>query len=544
MGPMRSRFFPYRRLSLVVVLLGAALASSFAADPAPPKGFRAIFNGANLDGWYGWNPHASAKLTGEKLGENLKAQRAEFPQHWRVENGELVNAGTGPYATTEEEFGDFELLIEYKTVAGADSGIYLRGQPQVQIWDSNQVFDPKRPDRRPHLGSGGLFNNTPKTLGRDPIEKVDKPFGQWNTFRIKQIGARTWVTYNNRLVVDGAMFEPYFDKAQPFPRRGPIMLQTHGGEIRWRNIFIREIDEAEGKAFVAANPVLPNPTHYDVAYGPHPKQVMHFWKAESDKPTPVLLFIHGGGWMAGGRLSGLSAMLPTLLKEGISVASVEYRFIPEATADGVIPPVKGPLHDAARALQYLRSKAGEWGIDKQRIGASGGSAGACTSLWLAFHDDLADPKSDDPVAQESTRLAFAAVNGPQTTLDPAQMKEWTPNSRYGGHAFGFTGDPQKKLSQFDEFLAKRDTILPWIAEYSPYALVTKDDPPVYLSFSVPPGLGQEQKDPTHTSNFGVKLQEHCREVGVGSELVYPGAPEVTHATLLDYLLDKLKPGGN
>ncbi len=544
MGSMRSGFFPHKRLSLVVALLGTSLASSIAADPAPPKGFRALFNGADLDGWYGWNPHTSAKLTGEKLGENLKAQRAEFPQHWRVENGELVNGGTGPYATTEEEFGDFELLIEYKTVAGADSGIYLRGQPQVQIWDSNQVFDPLRPDRRPHLGSGGLFNNTPKTLGRDPIEKVDKPFGQWNTFRIKQIGARTWVTYNNRQVVDGAMFEPYFDKTQPFPQRGPIMLQTHGGEIRWRNIFIREIGEAEGKAFLAANPALPHPTHYDVAYGPHPKQVMHFWKAESDKPTPVLLFIHGGGWMAGGRLSGLSAMLPTLLKEGISVASVEYRFIPEAAADGVTPPVKGPLHDAARALQYLRGKAGEWGIDKQRIGASGGSAGACTSLWLAFHDDLADPKSGDPVARESTRLAFAAVNGPQTTLDPAQMKEWTPNSRYGGHAFGFTGDPQKKLSQFDEFLAKRDTILPWIAEYSPYALVTKDDPPVYLSFSTPPGLGQDQKDPTHTSNFGVKLQEHCREAGVGSELVYPGAPEVTHATLLDYLLDKLKPGAN
>ena len=80
--------------------------------------------------------------------------------HWRVEQGELVNLGTGPYATTDESFGDYELLIEYKTVAKADSGIYLRGQPQVQIWDKNQIFDPKKPDRRPHLGSGGLFNNS------------------------------------------------------------------------------------------------------------------------------------------------------------------------------------------------------------------------------------------------------------------------------------------------------------------------------------------------------------------------------------------------
>ena len=97
--------------------------------------------------------------------------------------------------------------------------------------------------------------------------------------------------------------------------------------------------------------------------------------------------------------------------------------------------------------------------------------------------------------------------------------EWTPNSRYGGHAFGFAGDAEKKISQFDEFLAKRDTILPWIAEYSPYALVSKDDPPVYLFYSAPPAMGQDQKVPTHTSNFGVKLQEHCREAGVTSELV-------------------------
>jgi acetyl esterase/lipase len=537
---MRFRVPFLTAIFLPAILLGVSPASALAADPVPPKGFRAIFNGKDLAGWYGWNPHTSAKLSGEKLEENLKAQRAEFSDHWRVENGELVNSGTGPYATTDEMFGDFELMIEYKTVAGADSGIYLRGQPQVQIWDSNQVFDPKRPDRRPHLGSGGLFNNTAKTLGRDPIAKVDKPFGQWNTFLIKQIGSRTWVTLNGRMVVEGAAFEPFFDKTKPYPATGPVMLQTHGGEIRWRNIFVREIGEAEAKAFTGANPELPTPTEYDVAYGPHPKQLIHFWKAESDKPTPMLLFIHGGGWTAGGRLSGLSAMLPTLLKEGISVASVEYRFISEATADGVTPPVKGPLHDAARALQFIRSHAAEWNIDKNRIGASGGSAGACTSLWLAFHDDLADPKSDDPIARESTRLAFAAVNGPQTTLDPRQMKEWTPNSRYGGHAFGFTGDPEKKLSQFDEFLARRDTILPWIAEYSPYALVSKDDPPVYLFFSAPPGLGQDQKDPTHTSNFGVKLQEHCREMGVTSELVYPGAPEVKHESILDYLLANLK----
>ena len=180
----------------------------------------------------------------------------------------------------------------------------------------------------------------------------------------------------------------------------------------------------------------------------------------------------------------------------------------------------------------MRSNAAEWNIAKTRIGASGGSAGACSSLWLDFHPDMADPKSSDPISHESTRLLCAAVNVAQTTLDPQQMKEWTPNSVYGGHAFGF--------KSFSDFLAKRDTILPWIAEYSPYALVTSDDPPVYLIYSTPPALGKDQKDPTHTANFGVKLQEHCKEVGVPCELVYPGAPDVKHPSVEKYLIEKLK----
>lgn len=299
--------------------------------------------------------------------------------------------------------------------------------------------------------------------------------------------------------------------------------------------------KAKAKATVAAA-ILP-PTMADVPYGSHSKQVLHFWKAESDKPTPLLFFIHGGGWQGGDRTSGLTAMLPAFLKEGISVVSVEYRFIREAMADGVEPPVKACLHDAARALQFVRSKAGEWNIDKTRIAASGGSAGACSSLWLAFHDDLADPQSSDPVARESTRLLCAAVNGAQTTLDPVQMKEWTPNSRYGGHAFGiFKTENGRSVADFSLFLEKRDSILPWIQEYSPYALVTSDDPPVQLVYGAPPALGEEQKDPTHTANFGVKLAEKLKSAGVECELVYPGAPDVKHSRVQDYLIERLKAG--
>ena len=274
---------------------------------------------------------------------------------------------------------------------------------------------------------------------------------------------------------------------------------------------------------------VPKPTVSEIAYGKHDRNVLDFWKAESDAPTPVAFVIHGGGWKGGSkeRLDRF-ADPNALLKAGISVVAINYRYVTSTEK----PPVKAPLHDAARALQFVRSKAKEWNLDKKRIGAAGGSAGACSSLWLAFHDDLADPKSKDPVARESSRLSCAAVTGAQTTLDPKQMKEWTPNSRYGGHAFG--------LRSFADFLKQREKILPWIAEYSPYALVTKDDPPVYLIYGTPPAIGKDQKDPTHTSNFGVKLQEHCKTKGVACELVYPGQAKVKHANPTAFLISQLK----
>ena len=238
------------RTPLLLIVFSVSLAMP-AAEPTPPPGFRAIFNGRDLEGWHGLNPHAVTKLTGEKKEAALQKMRAEFAQHWHVENGELVNIGTGPYATTDASFGDVELLIEYKTVAKADSGIYLRGNPQIQIWDIHQPDDAKKPDRHPRLGSGGLFNNTPKTPGRDPLVLADKPFGEWNSFRIRQIGDLTWVWLNDKLVVDRAKMENFWDKTMPFPASGPIMLQTHGGEIRWRNVFLRQISSAEASKILA-----------------------------------------------------------------------------------------------------------------------------------------------------------------------------------------------------------------------------------------------------------------------------------------------------
>jgi acetyl esterase/lipase len=274
-------------------------------------------------------------------------------------------------------------------------------------------------------------------------------------------------------------------------------------------------------------PVDP-PTLANVPYGEHPKQVIDFYKAESKEPTPVVFYIHGGGWRNGSKNS-MSAK--SYLAAGISVVSVEYRFVQEA--GDVQPPVKAPLGDAARALQFVRSKAAEWNLDKTRIGATGGSAGACSSLWLAFHDEMADPKSSDPVARESTRLLCAAVIGAQTTLDPKQIREWMPNGTYGAHAF------YPAATSFDTFLQEREKLMLWIKEYSPYELVTADDPPVALYYNGPPAMGQETKDPTHSANYGLPLQEKCKSVGVECQLIYPETPGAKPEPAQTYLIRKL-----
>lgn len=290
------------------------------------------------------------------------------------------------------------------------------------------------------------------------------------------------------------------------------------------------------------NPAYPPPTLSNVAYGSDPSQVLDFWKAESPTPTPLVYYVHGGAWLRGKKTDfgkGIGAVrIGDFLAAGISVVSIEYRFIEVAQKAGIKPPVKWPLEDSARALQFVRSKAAEWNIDKKRIGATGSSAGACSSLWLAFHADMADPRSTDPVARESTRLSCAAVWVAQTTLDPKQMKEWTPNSVYGGHAFGFSS--ARTPAEFQKYLDGRESILPWIREYSPYEHVGADDPPVYLFYGDKPALGKPQKDPTHTVNFGVKLQERCRAVKAKAHLFYPGSPETNHKNVTECLIQVLK----
>jgi len=302
--------------------------------------------------------------------------------------------------------------------------------------------------------------------------------------------------------------------------------------------------QATTRPATSATAKEPAPTVADFAYAQdHERQKLDFWKAESDTPTPVVVMIHGGGWVNGDKSGYRKAVAPYLAR-GISVAAVNYRFIAQAMEQKVEPPVKAPLHDAARALQTLRWKKDEWNIDPDRIGATGGSAGACTSLWLALHDDLADPNSADPVARQSTRLTCAAVSGAQTSLDPTQLREWIPNAIYGGHAFGFAAPGRKRPEEFDLLMKNRESVLPWIREYSPIELVSNDDPPIYLDYpnqKVAPQIGQEEKDPTHSAVYGVKLKEALDDAGVEAVLSYPGNKDEKYGSIPDFFFAKLMP---
>lgn len=220
----------------------------------PPEGFAALFNGENLDGWHGmghFDPRKLASMSDEERAAKRATDLLDARAHWSVQNGELVNDGHGVYLTTDKEYGDIELLIDYKTVAKADSGIYLRATPQVQIWDFTEAGG--KWNIGADKGSGGLWNNSKGAAGKDPLVLADKPFGQWNRFRILQIGERTSVFLNGKLVVQNARMENFWDRKKPLFAKGPIQLQTHGGEIRWRNIFIREIEPESANEILASD---------------------------------------------------------------------------------------------------------------------------------------------------------------------------------------------------------------------------------------------------------------------------------------------------
>ena len=214
----------------VVLFLGVS-ADGVGADNVPPPGFVALFNGKDLTGWKGLvaSPPVRAKMTPQQLAEAQKKADQQMRAHWKVQDGVLVFDGKGDSLCTAKDYGNFEMYVDWKILPRGDSGIYLRGSPQVQIWDHNS--NP--------VGSGGLYNNE-KNPGK-PLKCADKPIGQWNTFRIKMVGEKVTIWLNGELVVDNVILENYWQRDQPIYPTGQIELQNHGNTLYFGNIYLREI---------------------------------------------------------------------------------------------------------------------------------------------------------------------------------------------------------------------------------------------------------------------------------------------------------------
>ena len=250
------------------------------------------------------------------------------------------------------------------------------------------------------------------------------------------------------------------------------------------------------------------PTYKNISYGPHQDMTLNFWKFKSESPVPLLVHIHGGGWIGGKKNETIS---PNELKKGYNFASIDYRL----AGTELLP---AAVHDAARAIQFLRTKAKEWNFNPARIAVIGGSAGAASSLWLAYHDDMADPKSDDPVLRQSSRVCGAVAMGGQTTLDPFLLeKKIGPACIQHGMIWKTVG--AKSIEDLMEnWRQYKDLSL----QCSPVTHVSKDDPPVFLNYGKPAPIPVIKGDGIHHAGFGRLLKEKCKKMGIDCHLQVKG----------------------
>ena len=289
---------------------------------------------------------------------------------------------------------------------------------------------------------------------------------------------------------------------------------SHGGSVQ---------------AQLASVQVEQPPTHADLPYGPDERQTLDFWAAEGDGPRPLIVIIHGGGWINGDKRLKRPPLAP-FLDRGISVAAINYRLVPQH-------PLPAPVHDAARAIQFLRWKGETLGIDPDRIGLTGTSAGACTSMWLLLHDDLADPTAADPVLRASTRVRAAAVSVGQTSIDPDVIESWLgPAVLDHPMIFGAVG-----VSSMAEVRAEADRHRAIYEEFSPINHVDGDDPPLFMACSAEMDLpARNSGHGIHHPLHGVKLKDRSDAVGHECHLFVPGWSETKrYADGTDFLLDKL-----
>ncbi len=271
------------------------------------------------------------------------------------------------------------------------------------------------------------------------------------------------------------------------------------------------------------------PTHANVSYGSHKANVLDIWVAKGEGPRPLLVYIHGGGWI-GGTKNRTAAHVGPYLDKGISYAAVEYRLTGVAS-------LPAPVHDAARAIQFIRTKAKEWNIKTDRIALTGGSAGACTSMWILCHDDMADPKSDDPVLRESTRVTAAAVAGGQTSIDPKVIEPWLGPNVLKHNMINMAVGERTIAGALKNYEKYRDLYV----EFSAYNHVSEDDPPLLMSY------GNNMKLPSESAGhgihhpvYGVKMKEKADSVGQECHLLIQGVSKSKkYNGASDFLLDKL-----
>ena len=264
----------------------------------------------------------------------------------------------------------------------------------------------------------------------------------------------------------------------------------------------------------------PSPTFQEVKYGPYLRNVLDVYQPESENPTPVLIYFHGGGFVGGDKSKVKKDLLSQCLDAKIAVVSGNYRLILGQEA----APFPAPMLDGARAIQFVRSKAKEWNLDPERMALAGGSAGGCMSVWLAVHDDLADPKAEDPVARISTRVSCVIGYGAQTSLDPEEIFEkigGKPSIHpsllpfYGAHSREELNSPEKKAL---------------IEEATALHHVGPGDPPMQLRYGGTLSSAPLSEDASigrsiHHPMFGKLLKEAYAPFGLSCELVCDDVPE-------------------
>lgn len=270
----------------------------------------------------------------------------------------------------------------------------------------------------------------------------------------------------------------------------------------------------------------PEPDLRDVRYGPHERNVLDLWLAKSPRPTPLVLYIHGGGFRGGDKRSLNGYRLNEYLRAGCSVAAINYRLTDTA-------PAPAAYLDCARALQFLRHNAKKWNLDPGLVASTGGSAGAGTSMWLAFHDDLADPKSDDPIARQSTRLTCIAVDNGQSSYDPRfAEKIGLPRPNFERHPF-FLPFYGIKSGEIDTPRAYR-----LYEMAAPITYVSEDDPPALLTYSYP---NEEVTGKTslglivHHPKFGLALKERLDALGIECVVQYRGQGDIRRVSPVDFI---------